>query len=81
MWRVTGISPHDAFATVDTNDCNDLDIEDGDYAPTLLYKILGDANRQTTQQDPKITLDSGYFAFLHPLTFDIKHFVRGHPQV
>jgi hypothetical protein len=69
-----GISPCDADDASDSNKD-----EDEDYSPAPTYKIV-----QTTQQkkqDAKITLESSYFAFLCPTTFDTKQFCRGHPPV
>jgi hypothetical protein len=73
-----GISPRDmdAFANDASNLSKD---EDNDYSPTPTNKIV-----QTTRpkkQDAKITLDSNYFAFLCPTTFDTVHFIRGHSPV
>ena len=76
--RGAGISPH----TVDVleADESDNDAKDGDYSPTPAYK----APRRTTQpkrRDKKVILDSSYFFYLWPLTFDAVQFRRGHVQV
>jgi hypothetical protein len=74
----TGISPCNAEAFVaDASDGDDD--EDKDYLPTPTYKIVGPA--QPKKQDTKVTLDSNYFAFLRPLAFGSKRFIRGHPPV
>jgi hypothetical protein len=71
---MAGISPPGADDASDSNKD-----EDKDYSPTSVYKIV-----QTTgpkKQDVNITLDSSYFAFLCPTTFDTKQFIHGHPPV
>ena len=67
--RGAGISPRDidAFKVDVAND----DAKDGDNSPTPAYK----ATRATTQlkrRDKKVILDSSYFFYLRPLTFDTK---------
>ncbi len=62
------------------NDASDGDDdEDEDYSPTPTYKIVRTARPK--KRDAKVTLDSNYFSFLRPSTFDMKRFTRGHPQV
>jgi hypothetical protein len=73
-----GISPHDAEAFIDDASDGDND-EDKDYSPTPTYKIVRTARPK--KQDAKVTLNSSYFSFLCPSTFDMKQFTRGHPQV
>ena len=72
-----GISPHDAEAFVDdASDGNNN--KDKDYSPTPTYKIVRTARPK--KQDAKVTLNSSYFSFLCPSTFDMKQFTCGHPQ-
>jgi hypothetical protein len=45
------------------------------------YKKLSCTTCTTKHHDLKVILDSSYYAFLRPLTFDTKQFAWGHPQV
>jgi hypothetical protein len=73
-----GISPCNAEAFV--NDASDGNNDkDKDHSPTPTYKIVRTARPK--KRDANVTLDSNYFSFLCPSTFDMKRFTRGHPQV
>jgi hypothetical protein len=73
-----GISPCDANEFADAGSDGDDD-DDEDYSPTPAYKIV--RTMRPKRGDAKVILNSTYFAFLCPLTFDTKRFIRGHPQV
>ncbi len=75
------ITLRESFETGNADDCIDSDEEeDGGYLPTLTYKLIR-ATQKPKSWDPKVTLNSNYFAFLCPLTCNPKQFARGHPQV
>ena len=75
------ISPRDSFNTGNADDCVESDEEeDEDYSPTPGYKLVW-ATQKPKSRDPKVTLDSHYFTFLCPLTFNPKRFAPGHPQL
>ncbi len=76
--RGAGISPRDADE-FDADAYNEEDNDDEDYSPTPVYKII--CTTRPKRRDTKGTLDSSYFLFLCPTTFDTKRFIRGHPQV
>jgi hypothetical protein len=76
--QLAGISPCDTGA-FDDIDHSSEDAEDDDYSPTPIYKIVQATGLKTGDQ--KVTLDSNYFTYLRPLTFDSKRFHRGHPPV
>ncbi len=77
------ISPRDrdSFEAGNADHCVDSDKEeDEDSSPTPAYKLI-QATQEPKSWDPKVTLGSNHFTFLHPLTFDTKQFSRDHPQV
>ncbi len=51
------------------------------YSPTPTYKMLIQTARKQKTHELKVILDSCYYAFLGPLTFDTKQFPWGHSQV
>jgi hypothetical protein len=68
--------------------CNDdgcIDLNDKDnekYSPTPVYKKIVQAMRTKPKtHDPKMTLNSSYFAFLCPKKFDTIQFSQDHSQV
>jgi hypothetical protein len=73
-----GISPHDANESANAGSDGD-DNNDKDYSPTPTYKII--PMMRPKREEAKVILDSTYFALLCPLTFDMKRFICGHPQV
>ena len=77
--RGAAISPRDidALAAEEFDD----DFEDGEYSPSPAYKASCTTTQQPRRKDIKIVLDSSYFFFLRPLTFDKDRFCRGHLQV
>ncbi len=85
-----GISPRDAFDVYNNNAldvCNAngwIDSDDnGDesYSTTRAYKKLIQARHKPKTHDPKVILNSSYYAFICPITFNTKQFLRGHSQV
>jgi len=76
--RGAGISPRDIDVLEAVE--SDNNAKDGDYSLTPACK----APHPTTQpkrRDKKVILDSSYFFYLWPLTFDAEQFRRGHLQV
>jgi hypothetical protein len=47
----------------------------------LQYKKISQVAHEPKMRNPKVILNSSYFAFLCPITFNTKQFSRGHPQV
>jgi hypothetical protein len=78
--HLAGISPCDtgAFDNVDHSSNSD-NAEDDDYSPTPILNIVRAARAKTWDQ--KVTLNSSFFTYLCPLTFNSKLFHRGHPPV
>ena len=76
--RGAGISPRD----IDVLDADESDdnVEDGDYSPNPANKDPR-PTMQPKRRDKKVILDSSYFFYLWPLTFDAEQFRRGHLQV
>jgi len=76
--RGTKISPRD----IDVLDADESDnnAEDGDYSPTPSYKAPC-PTMQPKRSDKKVILDSSYFFYLRPLTFDAEWLQQGHAQV
>jgi hypothetical protein len=76
--RSDGISPRDPFDVIDDNaleacdDGSDDNKGDATYLPTPMYKKIGQVARKPKTRNPKVVLDSIYFTFLCPLTFDTK---------
>jgi len=76
--RGAGISPRD-IDVLDA-DKSDDNVEDGDYSPNPANKDPR-PTMQPKRRDKKVILDSSYFFYLRPLTFDADRFRRGHAQV
>ena len=73
------ISPCDIDAlTADESNDNS---KDRVYSPSPAYKASCTTTQQPRRKDIKIVLDSSYFFFLWPLTFEKDRFCRGHLQV
>ena len=72
------ISPRD----IDVLDADESDdnAKDGDYSPNPAYKDPR-PTMQPKRRDKNVILDSSYFFYLRPLTFDADWFRRGHAQV
>jgi hypothetical protein len=85
--RSDGMSPCNPFDVLNDdalqvrNNNNNDDEGDPNYLPTPKYKRISQVARNPKTRDPKVVLDSSYFAFLRPLMFDTNKFPRGNPQV
>jgi hypothetical protein len=75
--RGTGISPHDADLIAEAFPSDE---DDDDYVPTQTV-CLPPPKKKEGEGDAKVILDSIFFTYLHPSTFDKDLFIRGHATV
>ena len=74
--RTRGASSSPRNAVILADDASSDNSNDEDYSPTPIVCIT-----QPKKRESKITLDSSFFLFLCPATFDTQMFSRGHPPV
>ena len=75
--RGTGISPRDADLIAEAFPSDE---DDDDYVPTQTVR-LPPPKKKGGGGDAKVILDSNFFTYLRPSTFDKDLFIRGHPTV
>jgi hypothetical protein len=73
----TGISPRDTDLIAETFSSDE---DDDDYVPTQTVR-LPPPKKKGVGGDAKVILDSIFFTYLHPSTFDKDLFIRGHATV
>ena len=73
-----GISPYDADLIAEAFPS---DKDDDDYVPTQTVRLAPPKKKGGGGGDAKVILDSNFFAYLRPLTFDKDLFIRRHPTV
>jgi hypothetical protein len=76
--RGASVSPGDADLIADDFPSDESDNEE--YLPTPILHEPPPKNKGGGG-DAKVTLDSNFFTYLRPSTFDKDLFIRGHPTV